>query len=151
MWLDNIWLGLVSYIHIRGSRCELRGVVARGAAEVLYLIILVCTLIELNVVSQISWRELLMLTELLSLSHLAQARDGSLAAAAIPVLIPTGVCTDQVGEIRDRWIIKPTLFAAPVPCIGSHVANTRSRGVQQRGSGPMMLRVESYWDRGNGP
>lgn len=91
MWLDNIWLGLVSYVHIPGPRCELRGVVASGAAEILDLIILVCALIELIVLSQVGWGELLMFPELLSLSHLAQARDGSLAAAAVAVLVSTGV------------------------------------------------------------
>ena len=101
MWLDNIWLGLVSYIHIPGSRCELRGVVAGGAAEILDLIVLLPALIELIVLRQVGWGELLMFAELLPLSHLAQARDGSLAAAAIPILISAGVCTDQVGKIRD--------------------------------------------------
>jgi hypothetical protein len=102
VWLDNIWLGLVSYIHIPGSRCELRGVVTRCAAEILDLIILVSALIEFIVLSQIGWGELFMFTELLPLSHLAQARYGSLAAAAIAILISAGVCTDQVREIRDR-------------------------------------------------
>ena len=151
MWLDYIWLGLVSYIHVPGPRCELRRVVARGAAEILYLIILLSALIELIVVSQVGMGELLMLPELLSLSHLTQARYGSLAAAAVPVLIPAGVCADQVGEIRDRWIIKPALFPAPIARISRHIANTGSRGVQQRGRGPMMLRVEVYGDRVNGP
>ena len=147
MWLDNIRLGLVSYIHIPGSRCELRGVVARGAAEILDLIILLCALIQLIVVSQVGWGKLLMFPELLQLSHLAQARDGSLAAAAIPILISAGVCTDKVGKIRDRWIIDPALFPTSVSCITHHVAYTGGRGLQQRGSGPMMLRVEVYGDR----
>ena len=147
MWLDNIRLGLVSYIHIPGSRCELRGVVARGAAEILDLIILVSALIEFIVLSQVSWGELFMFTKLLPLSHLAQARYGSLAAAAIAILISAGVCTDQVREIRDRWIIQPALFPTSVSCITHHVAYTGGRGLQQRGRGPMMLRVEVYGDR----
>jgi hypothetical protein len=147
VWLDNIWLSLVSYIHIPRSRCELRGVVARGAAEILDLIILVSALIELIVVTQVGWGELLMFTKLLSLFHLAQARYGSLAAAAIPILISAGVCTDKVGKIRDRWIIQPALFPTSVSCITHHVAYTGGRGLQQRGRGPMMLRVEVYGDR----
>ena len=148
MWLDNIWLGLVSYIHVPGPRGELRCVVASGATEILDLIILLCALIELIVVSQLGRGELLMLPELLSLS---QARYGCLATAAVPVLIPTGVCTDQVGEIRNRWIIKSAFFPASVARISRHVANSGSRGVQERGRGPMMLRVEVDGDRGNGP
>ena len=152
MWLDNIRLGLVSYIHIRRTMSELRGVVACGSAEILDLIILLCALIEIIIIIQVCWGELLMFPELLSL---AQPRYGSLAAPAIPILISAGVCTDQVREIRDRWIIKPTLFptSSAVPCCITHdyVANAGSRGVQERGSRPMMLRVEVYGDRGNRP
>ena len=146
VWLDYVWLRLIRYIHIPGSRCELRGVVAGGAAEILDLIVL---LPELNVLRQVGRGELLVFPELLPLT---QPRYGSLAAPAIPILISAGVCADQVGEIRDRWIIGPALFPTSIACITSHhIADTGGRGVQERGRGPMVLRVEVYGDRGNRP